>query len=135
MKILIYEGNSTYNALNFFIQEIKLAFEELGHTVFIFNLLNNLLPDKQLSLITNFKPDFTFSFNCQLMYFNNIPAFDFLKIPHFAFLVDHPIHHLDSLININSSFLNISCVDKNHLKYCTYAIPNKKIDFLPMPPQ
>lgn len=91
-------------------------------------------PDPQVvyAQIKQINADFTFSFN--IIYpdiFMDREIYDRLDLPHCAFFVDHPFHHVHRFRNPESANLKIACVDRSHGPYIEYFLGKKGTWFLP----
>ncbi len=125
--IALGQGNSQIYA-----QKIKDGFLSAGHQVTTFDLANNYYPDQLLAKIKKFEPDFSFGFNGVYPILNEEEdIYDLLDIPHFSFLIDHPVRQINRFENFRSDNLIISAVDRTHIDYLKLVGKENGVYFLP----
>ncbi|MFT8391464.1 MAG: glycosyltransferase [Sporolactobacillus sp.] len=116
--IVLFQGQSQYNVLNGFMDELSKAFSKLGYHTEMIWLTHPDFPNQLANVLRTQKISFFFSFNAMAidLRMNNQPLYDQVHIPLFAFLVDHPMYHLQRL-NSGVQNLIVSCVDYDHLLF------------------
>lgn len=116
MKAIIFQGQSQYDVLRRFSYRYAKGLKNNGVETILFdlNLLRN--PQEYLELVNKFKPDFTLGFNpITILFENGLTHFEKTKIPHFAFIVDHPYYHMNrALKNPNHPLVHILYTEKNY---------------------
>lgn len=132
MNILLFKGESQYDVLRFFVDELKNGFETLGHQVYVVDLLKDNF-HLSLTEAISYKCHFAAGFNAvgYALEMNDISFYDACNIPFIEILVDHPIYHLPRLkYNIEKSL--ITCVDRTHVDFLNhYFKGRKRCAFLP----
>jgi glycosyltransferase involved in cell wall biosynthesis len=116
--IVLYNGQSQYDVLRYFIKDLATSFKQLGFDVEIVDLLKSSWV-KDLERIVKEKNVFFFlSMNAigVELKVEETSLYDYLNIPLFAFLVDHPMYHINRL-NQGVKNLIVSCVDKTHISF------------------
>ncbi|WP_332236852.1 glycosyltransferase [Sporolactobacillus sp. KGMB 08714] len=116
--IVLFQGQSQYFVLNAFINEIAGVFSELGYDTAIIWLTKTNWQGELEEILKTKKVAFFFSFNAIGIdiQMNHESLYDHLHIPLFAFLVDHPMYHLQRL-NTGVKNLIVSCVDQDHVLF------------------
>jgi glycosyltransferase involved in cell wall biosynthesis len=131
-RIVMYKGQSAYNVLRYFVDELAAAFKELGKEAVVVDLLEKD-PLSLLKAAFNEPCEFVFSFNAMGidLSLDNRPLYDAINVPIFSFLVDHPVYHLSRLNNAVNNHI-IACVDRHHLIFINnYYQGQKTCAFLP----
>jgi len=106
-NILLLKGQSQYNVLRYFIDQLSVAFQHIGHTVTIIDLVEiSSVQDLQQKML--FVPDLVISYNGMGTDINI-----FKSIPFITHYVDHPLYHVERIQNHSSSTL-CGFVDKRH---------------------
>lgn len=118
-SVVLFNGQSQYDVLRYFIFDLSRSFEKLGLEVTIIDLLGPSWVDKLEQTIKEKNISFFLSMNGMgiNLKIGNKSLFDHLNIPYFLFMVDHPMYHLNRLLNNNINNIIISCVDRNHIKF------------------
>ena len=132
MNIILYKGQSQYNVLRFFIDEMAAAFRKLGHNVTVIDLLEKDWPEKIKQALVKFNDgcDFVFAFNGMGMEINmdGRSLYDVINVPFVAALVDHPCMHIKRL-DTKMNNLIVTCVDRAHLNFLSSYYPEEHIKF------
>ncbi len=93
MKIIVFQGRSQFDVLRESSRRIANAFRELGHEVFLFDMLI-LNSEDYLDIVREFKPDFTFGNNPVCYSYDEELHYEKTNIPHFVRLGDSPYYHV-----------------------------------------
>ena len=110
-NILLLKGQSQYNVLRYFIDQLSVAFQHIGHTVTIIDLVEiSSVQDLQQKML--FVPDLVISYNGMGTDINI-----FKSIPFITHYVDHPLYHVERIQNHSSSTL-CGFVDKSIKGFC-----------------
>lgn len=120
-NVLIVKGNSQYDVLSDFADELSQGFKENGINVHYFNS-KTLEDEKRDENIYNTDFDMVISFNS--MMFGGMD--EIVKNPNvlwWSFLVDHPYFHLWRMLIPLNNYM-ISCVDNYHVDYIKKYHPN-----------
>lgn len=112
--IVLISGGSAYNATCHFGTELEKAFKKLGYDVVLLpNVmgLDTIMKKRDVYFILGMNGHGITELYNQI-YEEKLP------VPYFAYLVDHPLYHIDRFnFNRSSKKLIISCVDKTHVDY------------------
>lgn len=128
----IFKGQSQYDVLRYFADDIAEAFARLGCKVYTVDLMQDGYLKEVYYLYFSIKPDITIAFNSITPgYFENKDFFDYFNVPHIALLVDHPIYQIYRFKNITSPNLYIGCVDRTHASFLQEKFNNVKAFFFP----
>lgn len=116
--IVLYNGQSQYNVLRYFIKDLALSFKQLGFDIEIVDLLNSSWAADLERIIKEKDVFFFLSMNAMGVDIKveETSLYDYLNIPLFAFLVDHPMYHINRLNRGVKNFI-VSCVDKTHIHF------------------
>jgi hypothetical protein len=116
--IVLYNGQSQYDVLRYFIKDLALSFKQLGFDVEIVDLLKSSWVEDLERIIKEKDVFFFLSMNAMgaELKVGETSLYDYLNIPLFAFLVDHPMYHINRL-NQGVKNLIVSCVDKTHIRF------------------
>jgi len=130
-RCVLFKGQSQYDALRCFADELRGAFTGFGYEAIIVDLSGES-PQERFLEIVNKGVDFIVSFNRQGFTgeINGKPVYEYLKIPFVSFMVDSPIYHYAN-ISINDAFVFLTCVDKNHVSEIRTNFKAKAVFFLP----
>jgi len=109
-KICLLTNFNLYESKRYFTQKLAEAMERHGLEIKIIDARQGVLGADTISAIRNFSPDFTCSFNTLDPIGERRFLWDFLAIPHLAFLVD-PAFYSTTLTD--SPYSLISCVDRS----------------------
>ena len=112
MNIVIYKGKFQYDVVNYFVDELKLAFNKLGHNVNIINLLTKT-PSDIISFFKQNNVDLVLAFNG--INFTDRFFYEKLNIPLGIILVDHPFYHLSRIQTYKGNTTFICMLDLEHL--------------------
>ncbi len=133
---MFHGTNICNNTLNIFTDSLAECFLKRGIDVgFInYNSQNESLADQYVREI-NKGFDVAIAFNSYGYHetdIGDINVFNYLKVPFYNWIVDHPNEHTDFLIsNVNN--YNIICIDRNHVQYVKQHFPNiKDVFFIPL---
>jgi hypothetical protein len=116
-QIILLKGQSQYGVLRIFIDELNEGFEKLGYRSTIIDL-NASDATQQLELALSQPVFFVIGMNGVGidLKIDGHSLYDTYGIPYFAFLVDHPIHHLIRLKTPVNNLI-VSCIDQSHTTY------------------
>ncbi|MDN4492221.1 glycosyltransferase [Ureibacillus aquaedulcis] len=127
MRVVIYRGQFQYDVVNDFGNSIGEVLTEIGHEVIYINLNSSHVVNE---LVDTFKRpvDFVLSFNGigHDLKIHGESLYDYLKIPIVMWLVDHPIHLYQRIIEpINHKI--VVCIDETHVDYIEQNIQEEII--------
>jgi hypothetical protein len=113
--IVVILGGSAYNATRHFAFDLTNAFSKLGYNVELVNPnlkgLDEIFRKRKVLFILGMNGHGILQLSRDL-YKNR------LKVPYFAYLVDHPMYHIGRFdFNTSPKNLIISCVDQTHVDY------------------
>ena len=94
--IVIYKGQSQYNVLRSFADDIAEGFNEYGYETAIIDLSQSNFADDLMTILNKKNVMCFFSFNgmgIDIATNDGKSLYDQLGIPFFAFFVDHPFYH------------------------------------------
>ncbi|WPZ18076.1 hypothetical protein UM396_16165 [Geobacillus subterraneus] len=116
--IVLYNGQSQYDVLRYFIQDLAASFQQLGFDVEIIDLLSSSWIAELERVLKEKKVFFFLSMNAMGIDIKvgSESLYDHLNIPLFSFLVDHPMYHINRL-NQGVNNLIVSTVDQTHLAF------------------
>lgn len=131
-RVVLFKGQSQYDVLRIFIDQLGKGFKEQNKEVVIVDLLaNDVLQQLQNAFQ---KPcDFVFAFNAMgiELQVNNRSLYDVMNVPFIASLVDDPVYHLSRLEQPVENML-ITCVDRAHMNFInSYYGGQRTCVFLP----
>ncbi len=134
MNILLIRGERG-TGCDFFLTGLRSAFLDLGHDIEIFDIGEQPYQQEELQRkVAQFQPDFSLGFNQTCPFLGSTEVrdmFDALDLPHFAYFIDHPLHHFDRFENPLSDNLYISVVDPTHKDYLAFRSKQDRVYFLP----
>ncbi|AWO74740.1 glycosyltransferase family 1 protein [Geobacillus thermoleovorans] len=116
--IVLYNGQSQYGVLRYFIQDLAASFQRLGFEVKIIDLLASSWIAELERVLREKEVFFFLSMNAMGIDIKvgDKSLYNHLNIPLFAFLVDHPMYHINRL-NQGVKNLIVSTVDQAHLSF------------------
>lgn len=127
-NVLLIKGESQYDAMRTYIDEIELGFRLSGFNTIILNMVEEGVDFQIREIMIGIKIDYIFS--CNGIMYNLIPV-----IPQAVFvtyLCDHPILHRDRLQDLREKDIVFVC-DKNHCRFIEEYFPNiKNVKFVPL---
>lgn len=123
--IILYKGQSQYDVLRYFIDDLGEAFKQFGYTIEIVDLLDSNWNVKIGNLINSGSVLFALGMNAigQELSMNDKLIYDITEIPFFSFYVDHPIHHLRRLNNKTNNLI-CSFIDRTHVEFVSTYLGN-----------
>lgn len=131
--IVLFHGN--LDTLNVFTEQLKIGFEGLGYSVYLFDLNNSAqslglfygyLQQNPILAMIGFNLPF---FGLKSKSGTNV--WEQLSIPSINILVDHPYWYRNILTNTPTNGA-VLCIDQNHMNYISRFYPNIAITgFLP----
>jgi hypothetical protein len=134
-KIILYKGQSQYDVLRDFIDDLADAFEHYGYRPVIIDLLDEKWIQDIETTLNEGNVLFALGMNCIGMEIKtgSTPLYDALNIPYFGYLVDHPFYHMERLkLNKNVKNALLSCVDRAHVSYLKQFVgPDWTASFIP----
>ncbi|MBQ4283554.1 MAG: glycosyltransferase family 1 protein [Lachnospira sp.] len=125
-KIIVIKGKSQYDALRMFADQVVHFMQNKGVEVDILDLNEeNAKIINVLSRHVGTKVDAVFSFNAVGidLNVNNMPVSDLLNTKFYAFLVDHPMIHIERIRHLVKELV-VSVIDYNHARYIRKHIDN-----------
>lgn len=128
MRGIVFIGNSQYDVLSIFAEEISKGFEEHGCEVIRVERSKEDYMDTLALAITD-TYDFIFDINGMLLEHDRL--YTFFKQKYVAFLVDHPMYHHKRLQRQYEPYF-VTTVDRDHKTYLEKYYPNLNcIQFIP----
>lgn len=128
-RILLIKGESQYDAMRIYIDELAIAFESFGYECTILD--NQSLNAEQEFYDQLAKRDYSFIFTCNGMLLSS----NLRKITDAylcTWLFDHPVYHSERLMNADDKILVLTC-DRNNCEYIQKHYPDiKNIGFIPL---
>lgn len=114
MKVGVLAGNDemAYSSIRHFNEQIVEAFCRLGCEAKAYSLTKE--KNEMFDLIAD-RPDFTIGFGSFFGNVNGQPMFDELKIPHIAWVIDHPIQC--DISYVQSPYLFYLTIDHEHTDF------------------
>jgi hypothetical protein len=122
MNIVIYKGQFQYDVVNYFADELELAFNEMGHKAITIDLLNTNF-NQIISFYLNNEVDLVLSFNGINFIEKNF--YEKLNIPLGIILVDHPFYHISRIKNYKGKTTFICMFDLEFLDCFEESIDNE----------
>ncbi len=126
-NIILFKGESQYNALQLFTDRLGESFQQMGKQVRTIDFMDSDSISKLQEVLTQ-EIDFVFSFNgigIELSLGSDL-LFSKLDIPFIVGLVDHPYHHWGRLhTGINQ--LLVTCVDREACQFLNSSMPMANI--------
>lgn len=121
-SVIIYKGAFQYDVVNAFADELARGFEESGRQVWLIDLRRNATVMGQLKDAAATRPELIVGFGAvgYQIRLGDQCLNDALDIPFWAFLVDHPAHHLSRL---KPKKLIVSCIDRSHVNFLRRYAP------------
>jgi Glycosyl transferases group 1 len=119
-SVVLFKGQSQYDVLRYFVDDIAISLEKLGFNPIVIDLLQSSWIVQLEKVINNTNIEFFFAMNAMgidLKVGEN-SIYNLLNAPFFAFMVDHPMYHI-SRLDSNIENLIVSCVDRDHLQFLT----------------
>ncbi|MGI9862418.1 glycosyltransferase [Moorella naiadis] len=131
-KVVIYKGQSQYDVLRIFADQLTGAFQSLGKDV---DIVDFLAPDSSMRLQEAFAGpiELVIAFNAIGIDFRlgAKSLYDAREVPFVAIMVDHPVYHLQRLEQEVENLI-IACVDRSHVNFINnYFSFQKSSIFLP----
>ncbi len=127
MQILIYKGNSQYDAFDSFNTSLKNALQHRGHNVDTFDLIQENTFNKLLEIFTVKKYDLIIGINgigCYIKIGEEL-IYNVIKTFFLGIFVDHPIYHMSRLSD-HSYYFMASFVDKDHVDFLQNTLPDNQ---------
>jgi len=107
-RIIMYKGQSQYDVVRYFVDDLAEGFREYDYDVIIIDLFKDEQAlDKLLKVLQDGNVFFIFSFNgigIDIELNNGGRLHEQITIPFFTFFVDHPIYHGARLHSHNNQF-------------------------------
>lgn len=123
--IILYKGQSQYDVLRYFIDDLCEAFSQFGYNVKVIDLLDDRWNEELLSTINSDNVLFALGMNAMGLDLavNDKSVYDITGIPFFAFYVDHPVHQLGRLKNKTNNLI-CSFIDRTHAEFVSTYLRN-----------
>jgi len=121
LNIVIYKGQFQYDVVNYFVKELELAFNEMGHAVITIDLLTTN-PNDIISFFLKNRVDLILSFNG--INFVDKSIYEKLNIPLGIILVDHPFYHISRIKAYKGKTTFICMYDLEYLDCFEECIDN-----------
>lgn len=131
MNILLFKGQSRYDALRHFTDDLSDALRKNGHTIYLIDAMINGWEAGLNDILNKSKIDLAIDFNgiTSQIKVGEQSMYDTLKIYYLAIYVDHPAYHMQRLCVPNMHYLS-SFIDKNHVEFVQNVIPDsQKVKF------
>lgn len=130
--IVMLKGQSQYDVLRYFVDDLASAFDKLNYDVQIIDLVEENWTEKLVNVLQTKKISFFLGMNGVGIEISSDgrPLYDLVGAPFFAFLVDHPMYHLPRLKDTTSNEVIISCMDVEHISYIDNMTPEFSRKFM-----
>lgn len=134
-QILMFERQSVcYDTMNIFTKKLASCLEQRGISVDYLDLDSPHLQQEVLKL-TKVHYDAAVAFNSlgqEAFRANGQYLFDYLDIPFFNYIVDHPLRHHHTLSTPLKNY-HVLCLDEDHITYINKYYPHiKSVHVLPL---
>lgn len=131
MNIILFKGQSQYDALRYFADCLKKTLSYRKHNVFVVDMIKDGWDAKLTEILGQNSINMAIDFNgiASDIKVQNKSIYDVLKIYYLAIYVDHPCYHLQRLCASNMHYI-ASFIDKSHVDFVQNIIPDShKIKF------
>lgn len=108
-RICFLSNYNLYESKRYFTEHFAAALQRAGIQTIIIDVKQQTLDKEMIASILKFKPQLTCSFNSILPISGEFFLWDYLKLPHWAILVDPLVYNLDLM---KSPYLIASCTDR-----------------------
>ena len=130
-------GDICYNSLDVFTLQLASALRGIGCEVDILEVHGNKgYSEKLIEMFEKRHYDAAISFNSagegSLKFKNGEYLFDHYKIPYLLYLIDHPMDHIEKILDSGRYFHTI-CIDRDHVEYLKKGFPAKSECFFALP--
>ncbi|WP_411502678.1 glycosyltransferase family protein [Brevibacillus centrosporus] len=117
--IIVFKGSSQYDVLRYFANDLARAFGKFNYEVEIIDLNQDHWDEKLISILGSKKVAFFVGLNGVgiQMDLNGESLFTNMKTPFVAYLVDHPMYHINRLESAMHNNVIVSCMDVEHINY------------------
>lgn len=125
-KVILFKGQSQYDVLRYFVDDLALAFNKIGYQPIIIDLLVGDSFSKLEETLNNGDIFFALGMNAVGMEISveKDSIYDLLNIPFVSFFVDHPIYQLERVKYSAVNNIIFSFVDRNHVSFMEKYIPH-----------
>ncbi len=127
-NVLLIKGESQYDAMRIYIDEIELGFRLAGYNTIILDVVEKGSKFQVDEVVKGVKIDYIFSCNAMM---NNLIS-DIPEAVFVAYLCDHPIYHTDRLLAMREKDILFVC-DQLHCNFIEEYFTNiKNVRFIPL---
>lgn len=127
-NVLLLKGESQYDAMRIYIDEIELGFRLVGYNTIILDILEEGAEGQLRDVIQGMQIDYIFS--CNAIMYNLISAIP--ESVYITYLCDHPIYHFDRLQSMREKDI-VFVSDQNHCDFIKeYFLNIKNVRFIPL---
>ena len=124
-NVLLIKGESQYNALRNYVDEIEVGFRLAGYNTHVIDATEQSWMFQYEELTSGLRVDFLFVCNAVLP--NLLPNAYYL-----TYLTDHPVLHKERLSELNEQACVFVC-DRRHVAYVQQYYPNiKHVAYIPL---
>lgn len=125
-KIVIYKGDSRYDTMCVFADELGKAFERLGYQAVMINVNDESDTNQKINMLFGMEVKAFIGFNgvgCTVQLNDGTYLQDVMSGPYYGFFVDHPVYQYDRMVTPVKN-MNAFVVDESHVDYIQSHHPN-----------
>lgn len=124
-KVILFKGQSQYDVLRYFVDDMALAFNKIGYQSIIIDLLAENCFTTLEEALNNGDIFFALGMNAMGMEISveKGSIYDLFNLPFVSFFVDHPIYQLERVKYSSVNNMIFSFVDRNHVSFMEKYIP------------
>lgn len=127
-NVLLIKGQSQYNAMRYYIDEIEMGFRLAGYNTIILDANEKSFRFQLDELPENVNIDYIFTCNAILYR----PCRRFFEATYITYLCDHPARHRERLQDLDANAVVFTC-DALHAAYIEEFCPNvKNVMYVPL---
>ena len=128
-NVLLVQGQSQYNAMRNYIEEIEIGFRLAGYNTYILDAMEKSAEFQLEELVRNIKIDIIFVCNVIM------PRALRTLLPdayYVTYITDHPFYHRERLTHLDERCIVFTC-DRRHEAYLKQYCPNiKYVKYIPL---
>lgn len=124
--IVIYKGDSRYDTMCVFSDELERSFERLGYQIVTIDLDDEADTNKKINMLSGTVVKASIGFNgvgAGVQLNDGTYLQDVMHGPYYGFFVDHPVYHYNRL-KTPIRDMNAFVVDESHADYIRLHYPN-----------
>lgn len=124
--IVVYKGDSRYDTMCIFADELGKAFQRLGYQVVTIDFNNESDTNKKINLLFGTEVKAFIGFNgmgCTLQLKDGAYLQNVLKGPYYGFFLDHPVYQYNRMVTPIQD-MHAFVVDESHVDYIYRHHPN-----------